>query len=65
MSWNYPDAAPAWFEDLVNEYLVSEVDFLWNEYWDYIDATDGYICAESAAEWLNEYHPTAINEEAA
>lgn len=65
MSWNYPDAAPAWFEDLVNEDLVSEVDFLWNEYWDYIDATDGYISAESAAEWLNEYHPNAINEEAA
>ena len=60
-----PDEAPTWFEELVNDDWINDTDFLWNEYWDYIDATDGYISAESAAEWLNEYHPTAINEEAA
>ena len=60
-----PDEAPTWFEELVNDDWMNDTDFLWNEYRDYIAAIDHYIDARSAAEWLTEYHPKAINEEAA
>jgi hypothetical protein len=43
--------------------LDERTDFLWNEYRGYIEAIDHYISVESAAEWLNEYYPTAINED--
>ena len=81
MSWNYPEGMslldllfvgesssmgpPAWFEELINDDWINDTDFLWNEYRDYIAAIDHYIDARSAAEWLNEYYPKAINEEAA
>ena len=42
---------------------MNDTDFLWNEYRDYIEAIDHYIDARSAVEWLNEYYPTAINED--
>ena len=60
-----PDEPPTWFEELVNDDWMNDADFLWNEYRDYIAAIDHYIDARSAAEWLNEYYPKAINEEAA
>ena len=57
------DEPPAWFEELVNDDWMNDTDFLWNEYRDYIAAIDHYISVESAIEWLNEYYPTAINED--
>ena len=59
------------FDDTCREILeingdwMNDTDFLWNEYRGYIEAIDHYIDARSAAEWLNEYYPKAINEEAA
>ena len=58
-----PDEPPTWFEELVNDDWINDTDFLWNEYRDYIAAIDHYISVESAVEWLNEYYPTAINED--
>ena len=58
-----PDEPPTWFEELVNDDWMNDTDFLWNEYRDYIAAIDHYISVESAIEWLNEYYPTAINED--
>ena len=58
-----PDEPPTWFEELVNDDWINDTDFLWNEYREYIEAIDHYISAESAAEWLNEYYPSAINED--
>ncbi len=58
-----PDEPPTWFEELVNDDWMNDTDFLWNEYRDYIEAIDHYISVESAAAWLNEYYPTAINED--
>lgn len=60
-----PDEPPTWFEELVNDDWMNDTDFLWNEYRGYIEAIDHYIDARSAAEWLKEYYPKAINEEAA
>ncbi len=58
-----PDEPPTWFEELVNDDWMNDTDFLWNEYRGYIEAIDHYISVESAVEWLNEYYPTAINED--
>lgn len=58
-----PDEPPTWFEELVNDDWMNDTDCLWNEYRDYIEAIDRYIDAQSAAEWLNEYYPTAMNED--
>ena len=58
-----PDEPPTWFEELVNDDWMNDTDFLWNEYRGYIAAIDHYISVESAIEWLNEYYPTAINED--
>lgn len=58
-----PDEAPTWFEELINDDWMNDTDFLWNEYRGYIEAIDHHIDARSAAEWLNEYYPTAINED--
>lgn len=58
-----PDEPPTWFEELVNDDWINDTDFLWNEYRSYIEAIDHYISVESAVEWLNEYHPEAMNED--
>ena len=58
-----PDEPPTWFEELVNDDWMNDTDFLWNEYRGCIEAIDHYIDARSAVEWLNEYYPTAINED--
>ena len=55
---------PAWFEELINDEYATDLQDLWDEYIGYEEVIDGYyINAETAAAWLNEYHPEAMNED--
>lgn len=56
--------APTWFEELINDEYVTDLQDLWDEYIGYEAVIDGYyINAETAAAWFNEYHPEAMNED--
>ncbi len=79
MSWNYPEGMslldllfvgesssmgpPAWFEELISDEYVTDLQDLWDEFVGYEEVMAGPYTIEEAASWFIEYHPEAINED--
>ena len=55
--------APAWFEELISDEYVTDLQDLWDEFVGYEEVMAGPYTIEEAASWFIEYHPEAINED--